>query len=169
MSNRKAKDKWGATHGKLALVALLSVVLVMVVAGQFSSEETANQARATDNRRPSIAQKPSAPQGPNEHWVELGDWPELTMQEVLQHDPFMVPAWAAPEIHRATTPGSAFQLNDGQLQQLQQQGASVVMISSQDKIATVGDQQIRIGDSIQGYSVIDITPQGIVLADPKSR
>jgi len=182
MSDRKTKDKWGATRGKLALVAVLSMVLVMVIVGQLpgsspvansipalSSAEGGTQTRTKTNSGPKRARKPSAPSELSQRLAEPVTWPKLTMQEVLQHDPFVVPSWAAPEKNVATTSGSVFQPSDDQLQQLQQQGASVVVISSQDKIATIGDHQIRIGDSIQGYSVIDITPQGIVLADPESR
>ena len=51
---------------------------------------------------------------------------------------------------------------------LREQGTRIVVLTDGEKVAWIGDQSVRIGDSIQGFRITDITAAGVVLTAEKS-
>jgi len=94
-------------------------------------------------------------------------WTQLPLEELVKHDPMAAPAWY---VAAATKPAEEDALVDtaGQalaLAELEKQGANIVMIAGGERVATIGAEQLRIGDRIEGFRVIDITTQGVVLTE----
>lgn len=163
MSYKKQLEKMGATPGKLALIGLLSLVLVGVVAKQLpeGTAQTASKPSAPVSTSRKVAQKLSTQDSPEEpeRENELTPWPEIDLTKTLAIDPFATPAWVAKKEQPTTTPLNV----TGVLADLQQQGASIVVITAEDKSATIGEQNVHVGDILEGYRVTDITAQGILL------
>ena len=179
------KDRIGATRGKLALVGVLVVVLVAVIGMQLSGSSNIDNlptAAASDmpgwqgNVDVDTASDSSAPPAPP---VEKPPrtWPELSMEVIVACDPLAAPPWYldAMELDQSKdqsdgNPASAEGAPDSLiLAELQEAGATIVLIANGKRIATIGDRQIRIGDRIEGYQVSDITDQGVILTKSKSR
>ena len=170
------KDRIGATRGKLALVGVLAVVLVVVIvvqlrgSGGIQSSPAATSVSTHEEQTVVAAlsaTKSSSKQNP------AREWPELTMDAIARFDPLMAPAWYVA----ATRPVQPDEQDDSVaeetaenqgLKNLLQTGASIVLISDEQRVATIGEQQVRIGDQIEGYEVSDITEQGIVLTKSAS-
>lgn len=172
MSNPRAKDRLGATPGKLALIALLAVVLVGVIVGQFSDTPGPNdvvpQKVASSKTRPQEgAQHASASTSsikPNQQTSKPQQWPRLSVEEASAFDPFSAIGPLAPPPIEAMQPIAEDEKEDSPaMEKLLQQKATIVVIADNDKVATIGTQQIHIGDVIEGYKITDITTQGIVL------
>ena len=94
-------EKAGATKGKLALVAVLAVVLVIVVAGQLGGGST-----TADVKRPGATSESPATPGrvavvqPSQESSpasacsnDAPAWPDLSLEDIVRHDPLAVPAW----------------------------------------------------------------------------
>lgn len=183
------KDRIGASRGKLALVGVLAVVLVVVVVmqlpgtsdvgdvptasvtempGRQGEGDAANPANRNSN--------PPAPQStstPGEKPPRV--WPELSMEEILACDPLAAPAWylaaIQPEQSKEHAKGRTNETPKDSLvlAELQQTGATIVLIADGQRIATIGERQIHIGDRIEGYQVSDITDQGVILTKSRPR
>lgn len=182
--------KSGATPGKLALVAVLAVVLVGVLTVQVQNMATPV---ATAERRAAPRQRPAA--GPPKSQAAArakadaaampfdeatAPWPDLSLEEVIAHDPFAVPAWIKPPPETpdlVETPDQKQQRQFAQQQQqekaaalakLRQQGTRIVVLTDGDKVARIGEHSVRIGDTIEGFRITDITTAGVVLSPEKS-
>ncbi len=179
------KDRFGASRGKLALVGVLVVVLVAVIVMQLpSSTNNDNVPTAAVTDLPGwegdvSADAASGPPAPQTAPVEKPPqkWPELSMEVIVARDPLAAPPWylSALELDQskeqsdgnlAPTEESADALV---LADLQQAGATIVLIAGGKRIATIGERQLRIGDRIEGYQVSDITDQGVILTKSKPR
>ena len=99
------------------------------------------------------------------------------MDTITAFDPLTAPSWyvdaAQVEPSEEEDDPSLASAEDAAraaaLATLQQAGATMVLIVNGERIATIGDQSVRIGDNIEGYQVTDITDQGVVLTRPKPR
>ena len=167
MSQQKRLEKIGATPGKLALIAVLACVLVFVIVSQLPSQNTPSQPSVKRKQNSAATAEQNDP--PENNTVDqqnkvvrkqpAAPWPQLQMSDLLQTDPFKKPKWA-------TQSNEALQQTQDagvELAELQKQGASVVMITSKGKSATIGDRDVHVGDILKGYRITDITAQGIVL------
>jgi hypothetical protein len=177
----------GATPGKLALVGVLAVALVLVIVVQMPDDSNVAQtATASVGKKPEL-DKSSDDKTESDKGTELSEqtandklprhWPELTMETITALDPLTAPPWyiAAAHIEPAKEQDNLSlalaeeEARAAALATLQQAGATIVLISNGERIATIGDQRIRIGDNIEGFQVSDITDQGVVLTRPKPR
>ncbi len=102
--------------------------------------------------------------------------------EVLRHDPFARPAAFSQQ--RATVAASQGEHNDEAAQRqkelkqkqarrdqiiarLRQEGVKAIFGGgSEGTIAVVGAETIRVGDKLEGFRVIAIGPDGVVLEQP---
>jgi hypothetical protein len=48
---------------------------------------------------------------------------------------------------------------------LKKQQTKIVVITDSERVATIGDQSFRVGDTIEGFQVSEITKRGIVLTE----
>lgn len=177
MTNKKKKKKrGGATRGQLALIGVLSIVLVMVIAVQFSGSSSSKRShpKTESNRSPgstvATATIDSQQSAPDEMPRE---WPELSVDAVAQFDPLATPVWyqQAFAVEKRLTEQQVQQAETEplQLEDMQATGAQIVLISGGQRIAKVGDQRVEIGDRIDGYQVSDIDNRGITLIKSRAR
>jgi len=187
MTNVTMRERIGATRGKLALVGVLAVVLVVVIVAQLPSttgydnaataDVSSIKARNTHNN--DITESEEALPSMEKTQIDISprEWPELSIDAITAFDPLAAPSWyvAAAQIEKTNEAGeqafaSAEDAADASaLAALQEAGATIVLITNGERIATIGDQRIRIGDNIEGYEVSDITDQGVILTKPKPR
>lgn len=179
MKKPAKKNRGGVTPAKLALIGVLAVVQVVVIVravlqsskpvaaaveeseshsvGESKSRrggrKTSQTGRATESiePRPSTLDPPTSPDPPTA-------WPENSLQDALTIDPFQKPTWIAVTAPARTQDETA---QDGTMEQLKQQGASIVIVSGDKKAATIGDEQYHVGDVVAGYQVTDITTRGV--------
>jgi len=153
------KNKLGVTRGKLALVAVLSVVLVVVIVQQLpeGAAQPDETAAAAAELRPTNTKSEAAIATSNaKSNADMRPWPTSDVATAIANDPFALPEWV-------DRPEAVQNDNANLLADLQEQGASIVMIGTGEKSARVGDHRVRVGDVLDGYRITDITDQGIVL------
>ena len=166
MTKQAKKNRFGLTPAKLALVAVLAlvqvVVIVRAVRHRWASVAEAAPVQASRMApmavRPRPAPQPTASPASPAAVVHRRSWPKVSLEEALEFDPFEKPGWLATAIVAADRVAGQ---QSEMLEQLKQQGASIVVVSGDAKAATIGDQQFRIGDVIDGYQVTDITVRGV--------
>ncbi|HEX6963190.1 MAG TPA: hypothetical protein VF175_15090 [Lacipirellula sp.] len=168
--SRQAKDKLGATPGKLALIAVLALVLVGVIASNWTSgggppatkpAASAKPAQAVESAAAPAATpaaKPAA--GPFGEFAEDGDWPELPRSEITKFDPMMKAAWAKPAV---TAEGDV--VSDVQISELLAAKNAIIFMAGDKRVARIGDNEYQIGDVIGRYQISDITSRGVVLSE----
>lgn len=181
----------GATPGKMALAAALTVVFVVVLIVQFGGTSETGEARrpktAEGNPRPTprpnrSAQTAQKSPSPPVRQLPTRTWPTLERAEVLRYDPFALPA--AFSLHQPTVAASQGKHDDEaarrqkELKQkqarrdqiiarLQQEGVKAVFGGgSEATVAVVGTKTIRVGDKLEGFRVLAIGPNGVVLEQP---
>jgi len=193
MKEQNLMQRMGATPGKLALVGVLAVILVAVVVRQLpdktAAPEIANR-RPTSNHK-QVAHKPTPTQPKNipakskfektksstnskEQPLQKPTWPELSLDTIVAFDPFAPPEWltAARAAEQSGDPdglhlseASRKKRKNEVLAELRKQGTTIVVISKEEKRASIGEQSVRIGDHIEGFLISDITKQGVVLSE----
>ena len=177
MTNKKRKKKkGGATRGQLALIGILAIVLVGVIVVQLpdSSEEPAASS-SVNRRRPkrSSAVAASVENNQVDKRAESREWPEYDADKLAQFDPLAAPRWYQDAIEVQANQPATVQVKEVveelELEELQKSGTSIVLIDGKQRIATVGEQRIQVGDKIDGYQVSEITDQGVVLTKSRSR
>lgn len=188
----------GVTPGKLALIAVLALVLGGVLYVQLAPQSSSSPLPPQSHPAPPIAdatRKPpfqdgataaistsQAPTPPRKKTGEVASWhsPELT--PIVAYDPFALPAAfpkpaeidAQAAIAQSTTAEevSAQQealeaertKSEGELAGLRQQGVAVVIKKKNEWYAIVGDQEVHVGDQINGFTVIAIDAGGVRVA-----
>ena len=165
MTRHSGKDTIGATPGKLALIAILAVVLGIVMVNNFrGGSATASAPRDKTENDVADVDKNSTPTKEMSDTEESArPWPQVSVEIAKANDPFRKPAWMAkPSIEDVAVDQRA---DPEALTQLQEQGASIVVISGGTKTATIGERQVRVGDVIDGYRITDITTRGVVLQE----
>lgn len=164
--------KAGASPAKLALVGLLSLALVAVIWHNASSRATpplAVQTRQTTAPQKEVAkQTPQPPiaQNPQAATQVSKVWPKVALESVIKHDPFAMPMWylMAQSAAAGSTDGSLARTAQV-LEELKKQQSKIVVITDQERIAMIGELSLRVGDTIEGFQVTEITTDGIVLTE----
>lgn len=161
----------GATPGKLAAVGMLGVVLVLVLWSNFAPSRTAV---ARKPRQTSSSAKPdkqqtalaAAAKRPMLDKKIPRKWPKLSLDDVVKHDPFAMPMWyLTARADEQGTGVSAIARSAQVLEELKKQQTRIVVISGEERIATIGDLSFRVGDMIEGFQVTAITTDGVVLTE----
>ena len=163
MRRTKPTNRYGATPGKLALIGVLAVVLAIVIVRQLPDRTKKNL--AAQPAANASSQKTENDDTVDSEKRDLPPWPEFNFTKTIAHDPFAQPSWIAQE-----ESGQRTNHDDSvELAALQQQGASIVLIAEDRKLATIGKRKIGVGDLVEGYTITDITTDGIILnkLDPR--
>jgi hypothetical protein len=172
MTEQTWLERNGATPGKLAAVGTLAVALVAVMWHNFAASattaetdktpptthptEAAAQARAT----PRPVQKKSEPA------TTRRVWPKYSLEKVIKHDPLAKPMWyLMAQAAEEGTAGASLARSAQVLEELKKQPTKIVVISGDERIATIGELSFRVGDTIEGFQVTEITTDGIVLTE----
>ena len=190
MAEKTMLQRYGLTPVKSGMIAVLSIVLVAVVWGQFGG---------TDQKERSVEAKSDAPRSParrnsarpasrstkiaavaelSPRTVPAKAWSRISVEESIQFNPFQLPgslAGASPEATEAERNDLARhsqEQNDVEEQRralrisLLNEGVSMVVVGPHGKSAYLGNQLIREGDMVHGFIVKEIGPNGVVLIDP---
>lgn len=184
-------QRLGASPGKLALIGVLAMVLVAVIYVQFrpsSGGQTAPPAGAAPRtRRPPLrpttaaAAAANTPAGATSQWfiesVDRKEWTSPEVAQVIRYDPFALPASFPQPATQALLPDDAVDVADAgleeerrsqavqQIQQklaeLQRRGVRVIIDGRKETAAMIGDDTIRVGDIIDGFTVTAIDADGV--------
>jgi hypothetical protein len=160
----------GATPGKLAAVGVLGVMFVAVLWHNLApSRPTAAEkprpiaSSAKAEKQPAQA---VAVQQPKLEKKVPRKWPKLSLDDVVKHDPFAMPMWyLTARAEEEGTGASALARSAQVLEELKKQQTRIVVISGEERIATIGDLSFRVGDMIEGFQVTAITTDGVVLTE----
>jgi len=174
-NKKKKKNKWGgATRGQLALIGVLLVVLACVIGAQLTggSDEPSSAARKKRTRTRAANVAAASSQEESAEQAEERTWPEYGVGQLIAFDPLARTDWYldAIEVQANQAEGALVKkvVEKLELNKLQESGTNIVLIDDQHRIATVGEQRIRVGDKIDGYQVSEITDQGVVLKKSRS-
>ncbi|QDV74257.1 hypothetical protein [Botrimarina mediterranea] len=180
----------GMTPGRAAIVAVLAIALVAVWGPQLfssSDEEPALAAITPTKPKPAVVkaqavkvQPTRANQTANAEAVsstlapaslEKRALPKFTASEASEHDPFAAPAWspAAVSLMARTAEGDASANATQRFEAIRSQGVAMILVSPEGRAAQLGDRTVRVGDQIDGFEVIDITPTGVVFMPAAKR
>ncbi len=108
--------------------------------------------------------------------VKQRPWPEISLEEVRAHDPFAMP-WALGN-DRDGSAGleweqeSIRQLAEARRQALtalRKKGVAMVLQSGDVLVAVIGSDTVRIGDVLDGFKVVAIGPDGVMLEPDKKQ
>ncbi|HYO25645.1 MAG TPA: hypothetical protein VEQ85_11940 [Lacipirellulaceae bacterium] len=164
-------NRIGATRGKLALVAILAVVLAYVVASNFrgSAEEpfVAPEAAAPSENIASLpgGEPRRAPasniQSPFGEFAVDRPWKTPPLDQLAGFDPLALPSWKAAPAEAAEENPAAPSLDD-----IQQADSAIIFVTGNERVARIGDQDYHVGDHVGRLEVKDISSAGIVLSEP---
>ena len=89
---------------------------------------------------------------------------EFTLTEAIAHDPFEVPAWAPVSKRVASNAAPASGTDQlTRIEKLRQTGVAMVLVSNRQQVAAIGDRLVRLGDEIDGFRVVEISSEGVLL------
>lgn len=168
------------TPRQWAIIGALAVVLVAVIWLQLGGSE---QSEGGSGRAPAAGAAPAGRiPAPNSAADEASkrageslsaSWPAFTLAEVAAYDPFQpfptrsaTPGPAPPAAVKTTGPQDTAQRKarqDQALAALRKTGITAVLRGPQEAMAIVGRRVIRVGDEIDGFRVVAIEPDGVVI------
>lgn len=164
-------ERNGATPGKLAVVSVLALVLVAVVWRNIAGSSPAgpNEASSTTPPLAAVAKKvPAEPTAADSQRrpVVPKVWPKYNLDTVVKFDPLAKPTWyVAAHAAESGTAGASLARSAQVLEELKKQQTKIIVISGDERIATIGELSLRVGDTIEGFRVTEITTDGIVLTE----
>jgi hypothetical protein len=198
MADASARHKTAVTPRQLLLIAVLGVVLAVVLIVQFGPAagrpEGGQRGPGTRSAAPATA-GPSSPQAPSGAKPAAGEapsaraaaapsgppgppWPKLSAEAAGQYDPFAMPEplarqaaaqgknsprdgkGAAPQRHSPSHPA---------LVALRSKGTGAVLRDRNGAVAVIDNRVVRVGDVLQGYRVVSIDDDGVLLAPSDSQ
>ena len=174
MTERNWLERNGATPAKLATVGILAGVLGFVIWNQVSGG--AKPAVAKETRQPTAPQtqdvaqpaSTSAAVATPQHQAaaETRRWPKLKLEKIVKNDPFARPMWyLMAQAEESGSQAGSLVRSAQVLEELKKQQTKIVVISGEDRVATIGEQSFRVGDTIEGFEISEITRTGIVLTE----
>ncbi len=173
--------------GKAALIAVLAIVFICVVAYQLGPiffrgggggggepavadlEGSIGAARKARQIKNSDETQTAAPLEANRTGVI---WPTIEVADVVDHDPFRLPA---PMRNALLAQGSQTdapavkQVDEAKtrreqlLAELMQQGVDIVILDKENAVASIGALELRVGDVFEGLLVKRISRNGVEL------
>ncbi len=175
----------GASPGKLIVVALLAVILVVVLVWQFGGggSESTQQAKPADK---ATVEQPATSKSSNpittaieSSTLSAANWPTVSLDEALGHDPFALPAVlrrGTPE--SGTNPSANSEADEDEppplqlsetFTKLQSEGVGIILQSNGRRIAAIGSRAVHVGEVVEGMRVVDIRPDGTIVFVPAGR
>lgn len=176
----------GATPGKLAMVAVLAAILTAVVWTQFDSDTPpapsganhVNPSGAGSSRRvprPATVGPDASPADQAGRTTAEKPRPTLRidLEETLEVDLFAIP----PKLIAARSAASpdADKADQRALEQARQRelalaairsgGVQMIFDDGNEKKAVLGNRVLRVGDTVEGFRISNISLQGITLSE----
>jgi len=195
----KTLQHGGLSRGKATLIGVLAVMLVAVLYLQYgrSGEPSAAASRAMRTRpRPTSKRSPGTMVKKNQSdsglpkavaaAVDEARWKSPKIEDVVDYDPFALPAAFPKPRAMEPTNGSSQQLAaaaaadnakklaeavaqlEMQLQELKQRGVQVIVRERDQYAAMIGDRLVHVGDEINGFTVTSIDPGSGVRVERKA-
>jgi hypothetical protein len=173
MTEQTWLERNGATPGKLAVIGTLAVMLIAVIWHNVAASQSPAESQTS---RPSTPQPIVAAATPmstkpipaatdvvtTPHKV----WPKYSLEKVTKYDPLAKPMWfLMAQAAEEGTAGASLARSAQVLEELKKQPTKIVVISGNERIATIGELSFRVGDTIEGFQVTEITTDGIVLTE----
>ena len=181
MAEQTFIERTGATPGKIALIAVLVGVLGSLLIMQLGDDSSSiaivapRQGGVTTKAVVSPLQTQSERPEPFAPLVvKQRPWPEISLEEVRAYDPFAMPRTLGDD--RDGSAGleqeqkSIRQLAEARrqaLMALREKGVAMVLQSGDQRVAVIGSDTVRIGDVIDGFKVVAIGPDGVMLEPDK--
>jgi hypothetical protein len=184
--SEKPRAKAGATPGKLAIVGVLALALVGIIWKNFSGGSGEKLTPRVDKERPALAASnvaaPPAPSGAATNTAgtpvsagaaaasgvdPFGDfavdqsWPEPALSDVIKHDPLAAGSWAGA--HTESPEDEA--LTEKRINELMASKNAIIFMTGNNRVARIGTQEFRVGDTLGRYKISEITSQGVVLSE----
>ena len=174
-----------ATPRQLAMIAVLGVVLAAVLIAQFGGASSAPEpgvpaagssgasgaASGLSGAASPAASAGAAAPAPAGSGGASQAWPRLDAQAAAAYDPFAVPApmvrklASGQQASHGTKPGQADPRKaEAALASLRSKGISAVLRNQRGAVAVIGNREVRVGDVIEGYRVVSIEADGVLLA-----
>jgi len=190
MSGKTETSRPVATPRQWTVVAGLAIVLVAVLLVQFTD------IFGSETAEPKDPGKCPARPGPERGARELPDagpntgeprapkpWPRFSPDEVLRFDPFALSpqvveregtkeetSKVSPEHGGDPRREELLRMRAAQaeaLQELRLEGVQAVVGSRRDgHVAVIGSQVVRVGDMLDGFRVVRIDPDGVIVEQP---
>ena len=187
-----ASKKPPVSRRQLIVIAVLGVILAVVLIAQFGGAsvrpEDAKRAAGTQpsgsgatgvsSPRATAASRPasSAKAAPAPASGSKTPWPKRTAEAVGQHDPFAMPE---PLARQALAQGQGTSRGgkdakrpagpDPVLAAMRSKGVDAVFRDQDGAVAVMNNRVVRVGDVLQGYRVVSIEDDGVVLAPSGSQ
>jgi hypothetical protein len=192
MNTPNRKQTNDLTRGKLALIISLVIAIAGVLFFQLRGPASLRSLTDSSVNRPENARRPSRqPTGPATAEPQpesaTSAWPLMGLKQASEFDPFAVPALVAartteqrigPRLGNdpATSVADAAAGPDDQpqvdpadelrrqrIQAFLEQGVSAVIAQGNDRIALIGNRELRVGDVLDGFRVAAIRTDGVEL------
>lgn len=175
MTEQTWLERNGATPGKLAVVGTLAVVLLAVLwhnftASQSPAEVTEGKTRLSTHQT-TVTADTTVPTKqvlvkPEVVAATRKIWPKYSLEKVTKYDPLAKPMWyLMAQATEEGTAGASLARSAQVLEELKKQPTKIVVVSGNERIATIGELSFRVGDTIEGFQVTEITTDGIVLTE----
>ena len=180
MAEPEVKTKSAVTPGKLAMIAGLAVLLVIVLVVQLQPSGPAAPGEKISARPKPRGGSNAVTTNAAAVTTKRAKWPVLSRDEVQQHNPFHVSALLAPTTSRADADQAgdartaeaeddeAARLREELLAELRGNGVNLIVLSEDGQVAKIGEKRIRVGDIIRGFRVVQIAADGIELVEHKT-
>lgn len=165
-------QQYGLTRAKLAAIVCLGGTMIGVWgnalsgkgASRSSSQAAPSQPSASPAARGAASNAAPSTHKRSDDRVAL---PPVNLVLVARKDPFTRPQWARPKTPNGSlaenTRGS--NTREKAIAALREQGATVVMMNDKQRVAAIGDREVRPGDYLYGLWVFDINESGVILSD----
>lgn len=180
MTEARSNSKPAVTPRQWAIIGLLAVVLVGVIWLQLGGSEQSEGRSGPPSARPADTAPPGhtlttgsgaeVPGKPAE--TPSPPWPNIPLSEAAAYDPF-APFAAPPASQRASPAGPKTKpsqdsaqrkaRNEQALAALRKTGTTAVLRGPHGAMAILGRRVIRVGDEIDGFRVVAIEPDGVVV------
>lgn len=189
MADPRTPPRPKVTGKQWLLIGLLAVILVIVLVVQFGGGSGSGRGEAAkDAAQPaagaSSSEKPSAeasaaPRAKGSSTSVSAPrrparpWPTFTAESAAQHDPFAMPEVIARKLAKneeaepenKKTQAARRPINrDQAAKMLRTKGVRAVLRNEGGAIAVVGSQEVRVGDVLEGFRVMSIDSDGVLLA-----
>jgi hypothetical protein len=135
--------------------------------------------KASAERRDRQAQSPSAPQNEAASGGkrERSAWPDFELARAAAYDPFAVPGLfpqprtqfsssaggEATDASSETATEEVMNARAAALEAIRQKGVTLILRNGREYVAKIGELEIRVGDRIGGFRVVDISLRGVTL------
>jgi len=195
MADRSASPKPAVTPRQLLLIAVLGVILAVVLIVQFGGasggpdgSQPVSRPQAAPSgpaqapeKQPAAGTQAAGPLSPGAKTRQDSRrppkprWPKLSGQAAGQYDPFAMPeplARQAKALAQKDARGKGGPHNpatDPALAALRRKGTDAILRDGKGTVAVIDKNVVRVGDVIQGYRVVSIDDDGVLLTPSDSQ